>query len=132
MGRLGLKQFAWLVRLLAGVTFFSIFANPVWGGAADIVNAEISRNPNGDYDFTVTVRHADSGWDHYADRWDVITLDGETLGTRVLLHPHENEQPFTRSLRGVAIPEGIVEVIIRARDSLHGYGGKELNVRLDR
>lgn len=76
--------------------------------------------------FTVTLEHADEGWNHYANLWEVVTLDDRLLGARVLYHPHENEQPFTRSLSGVAIPEGVRQVKIRARDSLHGYGELEL------
>jgi hypothetical protein len=48
----------------------------------------------------------------------------------VLLHPHVNEQPFTRSLGNVKVPAGIDRVIIRARDSLHGWGGREFEVTL--
>ncbi|MGF1611402.1 MAG: hypothetical protein ACFCUQ_18510 [Kiloniellales bacterium] len=80
--------------------------------------------------FNVTVRHGDEGWDHYADQWDVLGPDGTLYGSRVLLHPHETEQPFTRSLGGVAIPEDVTSVVIRARDKLHGYGGAELTVTL--
>jgi len=54
------------------------------------------------------------------------------LGVRELAHPHVNEQPFTRSLGGVEIPDGVQEVTIRARDSVHGYGGAELSVELPR
>ncbi len=76
--------------------------------------------------------HGDSGWDHYADKWDVVAPGGAVLGTRVLLHPHESEQPFTRSLGGVEIPENVAEVTLRAHDSVHGYGGKEVTVKLPR
>jgi hypothetical protein len=78
------------------------------------------------------VRHVDEGWDHYADRWEVLSPDGEVLGVRELLHPHVDEQPFTRSLTGVAIPEGVDEVEVRARDSVHGFGGATMRVRLER
>ena len=80
--------------------------------------------------FSVTLEHADEGWDHYADQWDVVTLDNQLLKSRVLYHPHENEQPFTRSLSGVLIPDDIVQVKIRARDSLHGYSQNEMLVDL--
>jgi hypothetical protein len=50
----------------------------------------------------------------------------------VLLHPHETEQPFTRSLGGVEVPEGIDRVILRANDSVHGLGGAEATVELKR
>ena len=82
--------------------------------------------------FSVTVAHADEGWDHYADAWDVVGPDGTLLGTRTLAHPHETEQPFTRSLGGVFIPADVHEVTIRARDSVHGYGGAEVTVELSR
>ena len=68
----------------------------------------------------VTVEHADEGWDHDADAWDVVAPDGTVLGTRTRLHPHETEQPLTRSLSGVAIADDVAEVTIRARDSVHG------------
>ena len=78
--------------------------------------------------FAVTLEHNDQGWHHYANQWDVMTLDDEFLGSRVLYHPHENEQPFTRSLSGVMIPEGMRQVKIRARDSEHGYSKQEVLV----
>ena len=78
------------------------------------------------------MQHADEGWDHYADAWDVVAPDGTVLGTRTLLHPHETEQPFTRVLSGVAIPDDVVQVTIRAHDSIHGYGGQELTVGVPR
>ncbi len=52
------------------------------------------------------------------------------LATRVLLHPHVEEQPFTRSLDGVRIPAGVRKVTVRARDSLNGYGGRTITVTL--
>lgn len=72
--------------------------------------------------FDVAVSHGDEGWDHYADGWEVATPDGVQLGYRKLLHPHVNEQPFTRSLSGVEIPDEITVVLIRAHDSVHEWG----------
>jgi hypothetical protein len=40
---------------------------------------------------------------------------------RVLGHPHENEQPFTRSLSGVQIPNGTKQVQVQARDLPQGW-----------
>jgi opacity protein-like surface antigen len=99
-------------------------------GEADVVAVEVAKEAGGSYRFDVTVAHADEGWDHYADAFDVVGPDGHVLGTRVLLHPHETEQPFTRSLGGVAVPDGVTEVILRARDSVHGHGGAEVRVSL--
>ena len=74
--------------------------------------------------FDVTVSHPDTGWDHYADGWSVFAPDGTELGYRELLHPHETEQPFTRSLSGVSIPDGVTEVVIRARCSVDGWASE--------
>lgn len=85
----------------------------------------------GAYRFSVTVRHNDEGWDHYADEWQVYNPEtGEVYGTRELLHPHDNEQPFTRSLSGVEIPDDRTVVAVRAKCNVHGYGGREVVVDL--
>lgn len=99
-------------------------------GEPEIVDARATRAADGTYSFDVTVRHADSGWDHYADSWDVLDPKGNVLGKRVLLHPHEYEQPFTRSLFGVRIPAGIGTVTLRAHDKVHGYGSKVITLDL--
>ena len=99
-------------------------------GEVDVEKVTASKDRDGIYSFSVTVRHADTGWDHYANKWDVLGPDGTVLGTRILYHPHVDEQPFTRSLRGVAIPDGVKKVRLRAHDSVHKYGGKELEVEL--
>lgn len=105
---------------------------PVRAGEADVVGVEAAPQGGGTWRFRVTVAHGDTGWDHYADKWDVVAPDGTVLGTRTLLHPHEAEQPFTRSLGGVAIPADVDRVMLRAHDSVHGYGGREMTVELAR
>jgi hypothetical protein len=91
---------------------------------ADVVKTEAKKTGANTYQFHVTVKHQDEGWNHYANKWDIVAPDGTILGTRILYHPHDDEQPFTRSLSGVKIPEGIRKVTIRAHDSVHEYGGK--------
>ncbi len=76
------------------------------------------------------MRHDDQGWQHYANLWQVLGPDGSVLGERVLLHPHDDEQPFTRSLSGVKVPDEITSVIVRARDSVHEFGGREMSIDL--
>ena len=71
--------------------------------------------------FDVAILHADTGWDDYADGWEVIDADGHRLGVRPLAHPHVNEQPFTRSQSGIVIPAGTAEVYIRVSDNVDGW-----------
>ena len=61
-----------------------------------------------------------------------VGLDGKILGTRVMYHPHVEEQPFTQFLSCVRIPAGMTKVIVRAHDKVHAYGGKEFEVALPR
>jgi len=103
-----------------------------YAGEADVTSVEVIRTGEGTYQFHVTVSHHDEGWNHYADKWDVVAPNGAILGTRTLYHPHVDEQPFTRSLPGVKIHDGIGNVSIRAHDSVHGYGGKTLTADLPR
>lgn len=121
-----LRPYAVLLVVIA-VAMSPAFAR---AGEADVVGVEARADGPGLWRFEVAVRHDDTGWDHYADQWDVMGPDGTVLGSRILLHPHETEQPFTRSLSGVAIPDGAAEVTVRAHDKVHGYGGKEMTVRL--
>jgi hypothetical protein len=99
-------------------------------GEADVLGVAIKERGSGLYQFDVTVSHADAGWEHYVDRWEVVAPDGSVLGTRTLFHPHVDEQPFTRSLVGVKLPPGVKEVTVQAHDTLHDYGGKSMSVRI--
>ena len=121
------RQFAfvavWVVALM-------LHNQTVWAGEADVVDVQASKTSSATYSFDVTVQHADTGWDHYADKWEVLGPDGKVLGTRVLMHPHVNEQPFTRSLSGVQIPQGVKTVTVRAHDKVHEWGGKTMSVDL--
>lgn len=87
-----------------------------------VVEGAVATQSSSGWTFSVSVRHADEGWDHYADAWKVFAMDGTELGHRPLAHPHVNEQPFTRSQSGIQIPREATQVIVRAHDSVHGWG----------
>lgn len=104
---------------------------------ADVEFVKAIQAEDGTWTFQVTVRHPDTGWEDYADGWDVVAPDGNVLKadesdlfTRLLLHPHENEQPFTRSQSGITIPDGVSQVSVRAHDLVDGFGGREVTVDL--
>ena len=121
-----------MTRLAAALALLAAAAAaPAFAGEADVVDVRATPS-GGTWRFDVAVRHADEGWEHYADAWQVLGPDGAVLGERVLVHPHVNEQPFTRSLSGVRVPEGISRVTVRAHDKVHGWGGAEMTVELTR
>lgn len=95
-------------------------AAPVLADPAEILDVS-ARQSGTAWNFSVTLRHADTGWEDYADGWRVETLEGDVLGTRILFHPHVQEQPFTRSLGGVEIPAGTTKVAIRAKTLPDGW-----------
>ncbi len=105
-------------------------ATPAFAEDPQIIAAIATRTGAG-WTFDVTLKHPDTGWDHYADAWEVLAPDGSSLGLRELVHPHEDEQPFTRSLSGVAIPDGTDHVLIRARCLVDGWGEARFMVDLD-
>jgi len=137
----------WLILsvfLLSGCTVFEQIQSTVKSkpesqnmGNADVEFVRAVYNGNHSWTFYVTVRHPDTGWDDYADGWDVVLPDGTVIKpdetspfTRLLMHPHETEQPFTRSQSGIVIPEGISTVTVRAHDLVDNWGGKEVVIDL--
>ena len=105
---------------------------------ADVIYVKFIENIGGSWTVHVTVSHPDTGWDDYANGWDVVLPDGEVIKpddstqfTRTLLHPHVEEQPFTRSQSGIRIPPGITKVRVRAHDIIDGFGGEEILVDLE-
>mgnify|MGYP001276652892 CR=1 FL=1 len=103
--------------------------SPALADAPQVVAAQAVRS--GDvWSVSVTLSHPDTGWGHYADSWQVETDDGTVIATRALVHPHVEEQPFTRSLEHVVIPAGLDHVMIRARCNLDGWSPRPFRLNL--
>ena len=91
-----------------------------------ILAVRVRQTSDNSYSFDATVRHRDEGWEHYADLFRIVPANEESSvenGERVLLHPHDNEQPFTRSQSGV-LATGVV--CVEAKDTVHEWGGSSL------
>lgn len=114
-----MRSFAMAVMLAA----MTLLGTPAAAGEADVIAVKITPRVVGIYNFDVTIRSNDKGWTYYADAFEVLTLDGRLLGRRELLHPHEDEQPFTRELDDVRIPSSETHVVVRARHKPTGYDG---------
>lgn len=109
---------------------FLLYYSHVLASEADVVDAEVKQEDDGSYTISVTVQHADEGWNHYADHWLILDKDEQLIAVRKLMHPHVKEQPFTRSLSYIEIPDEITEVIIRAHCSVDNYSGKNMVVKI--
>lgn len=124
--------------LLAGLLAAALAVAPfteLHAGQPEVLEVEIEpAGVDGDmrfFTFKVTIRHDDEGWDHYANRFEVLdAATGKLLGVRELAHPHENEQPFTRSLYRVPVPQGVTRVHVRSHDSVHGYENPPMELQL--
>ncbi len=99
---------------------------------AQVTGVEATQSANGSWCFSTSVLHNDQGWEHYVNGWEVIDLEGNQLGFRKLHHPHDNEQPFTRSQCNIHVPPEITQVIVRAKCNKHGFGGKTIKVSLSK
>ena len=121
---------SWRFALLAPWILLS--TEPTPAGEADVLAATAECTSESICRFSVSVQHADEDWKHYANRWQILTPDGEVLATRILRHPHVGEQPFTRGLGGVRVPPHLKQVRIRAGDSVHDLGGAEITTLLER
>ncbi|RKF17206.1 hypothetical protein D6850_00750 [Roseovarius spongiae] len=111
----------------AALAVAAALVTPVRAAGPEITGVEVERDGMG-WRFHVTVLHPDTGWDHYADGWEVLDADGAVLAKRKLHHPHVNEQPFTRSLGNVMLPDGTREVWLRAHCSVANWVGEAVKV----
>ena len=119
-----LRKFALAISVYTLSGLMAANANEV-----QIVNVK-AENQRSSWVFHVTLKHGDTGWDHYADAWRVVTEDGKELGTRTLYHPHVDEQPFTRSLGDVKIPANVSIVYVEAHDKVHGWSKQRYKVKI--
>lgn len=116
--------------LIMGLFFLTSISVSAYANEVEVVDVQANQASDKTWRFSVTLKHADEGWDHYANQWQIIAPDNKILGTRTLYHPHVNEQPFTRSLNGVKIPADIKTVRIIAKDTVHGLSTKAAQLEL--
>jgi hypothetical protein len=70
-------------RLLLAVCFAA--ATIAAAGEADVVDVKVRSTGTDTFDFDITVRSVDKGWNHYADAFEVLSPEGKVLGQRILL-----------------------------------------------
>ncbi|MFT4609205.1 MAG: hypothetical protein ACI8VY_000228 [Cellvibrionaceae bacterium] len=113
------------------LAYTTVMAVQVSAGMADVIDVDVRFNGDNNFQIITTLAHADTGWQHYANEWQILDESGKVIGRRVLHHPHVNEQPFSRS-HTLDIPISVNIITIRGIDSVHGIGGGELSIKLVR
>jgi len=99
----------------------------------NVITATATRAGDGSFTVAATISSPYDAAERYADAFRVLRADtGDVLGVRELTHPHADEQPFTRSLPGLAIPDDVDALIVEGRDLVNGWGGATATVALDR
>lgn len=95
----------------------------------DVIEAELE--PSGDaWRLDATVSSPYDTPERYADAFRALDGNGVVLGVRELAHDHANEQPFTRSLTGLEIPDDVERITVEGRDQRHGWGGATVEVQV--
>jgi hypothetical protein len=95
----------------------------------DVIGADVTHE-GATSTFEVTLSSPYDSPDRYADAWRIVGDDGRVYGVNELTHDHAGEQPFTRSLAGVEIPDTVESVTIQGRDQVYGWGGGTVELAL--
>ncbi len=126
----------WTSRRAFAALFMGAFASLActsWAADTlfpDVLSAQVKARAPDTFDFDVTMSSPYDSAQRYADGFRAMGPDGAVLGVRKLLHDHASEQPFTRDLYGVKVPQGVRVVTIQGRDKVNGWGGKTQQVPL--
>lgn len=96
----------------------------------DVADVKVT-DSGGRLSFAVTMTSPYDSPERYADGMRVRSVDGQQVyGERTLTHDHASEQPFTRSIDNVEIPDSVTEVVVEGRDQVSGWGGQTRTVPL--
>lgn len=113
---------------VAGCTEPEAAAPPATGQRfPDVIAVSTTPGPGG-VTFNVTISSPYDTPQRHADAVRVRSPRGEVYRVRELAHDPTAGQPFTDSLPDVALPEVVTEVVIEARDSRNGWGGRTQTV----
>lgn len=119
-----------ITNIILAILLILVAFNPAHADDVKILAAYFSNTGENKWSVDITLKHDDTGWDHYADNWRVVDSEGNIVGDRVLYHPHVDEQPFTRGLNNMRIPESVRIVYVEAHDKVHGWTSNRLKVDL--
>lgn len=111
---------AMFVRLLLSGALAALSALPLSAEAPRLLDAT-AVSDGATWTVSLTLVHADSGWDHYASGVKVLAPDGTLLVKHDIAHPHEPGVPFTEVVSGIAVAKGTDHILVRLRCTLDGW-----------
>ena len=97
-------------------TFVLLLSSAAVADEPKILSVNAEKSGMG-WNISVEISHPDTGWDHFSDKWEILDIEGKVLATRDLSHPHVTEQPFTRTVSNVMLPDGTRIIHVRAHCS---------------
>lgn len=109
------------------IIFSLLLSTSISASEVEIVKVLLTKH-TGTWRADVTLKHADTGWKHYADAWRIVDDKGNEIGKRTLYHPHVNEQPFTRSLSNIQISNDKKIIFVEAHDLNRGWMSNKVKI----
>ena len=113
------------------IIFSLLLSTSISASEVEIVKVVLTKH-TGTWRADVTLKHADTGWEHYTDAWRLIDEKGNEIGKRTLYHPHVNEQPFTRSLSNIQISNDKKIIFVEAHDLNRGWKSNKVKIDMTR
>jgi len=76
-----LKYFLAAPCITVCLSAFALLATKphAFAGDVDVVKVRAKQASSGLWRFSVSLRHDDKGWNHYADNWEVLSPSGEVM-----------------------------------------------------
>ncbi len=113
------------IVLLSIIITISLFAQK-----ADVIEGKIKKSYGGSYIADVKIRHHDINYSDYVSEWQILDQDRKPITVRLEFAPKPEKEIIESELIGFKIPKGTKKIIIRAKCSKDGYGGKEFVIKI--
>lgn len=117
---------ALLVPLLVLLLPVAAAQDDLDGREANVLGVDWANTTDGTTLWVTLYKELDE-YDGIGDWWQIEDLDGNVIGSKQV---SQNETHYT-SNHTITVPPGIRYLVVRAHDSVHGYGGQAVVVDLE-
>lgn len=109
--------------LLSLIVATAASVGAVSADAPKVLSASATQD-DGLWTIKVTMSHVDTGWDHYAKGFELLSPDKKRLAYGEIARPHVGKKTIETTLTGITLPKGLTYVLIRTRCSLVGWASE--------